>query len=56
MKNIKLTERETQIVQNLVRDEIYELEGCIESYKGKDKEEIENEIEACKKIIEKLGA
>lgn len=56
MKQIELTERETQIVKNLVRDEIYELEGCKESYKGKDKEEIETEIEACKKIIEKLGA
>lgn len=56
MKKINLTEREIQIVKNLVRDEMHELEVCIESYKGKDKEEIENEIEACKKIIEKLGA
>ena len=55
MKKIELEENEVGMVKAILQDQVYELECYVPTYNGKDKEDILNEIEKCKKIIQKLS-
>jgi len=54
-KQIELNEKEIEVVKGVLKDTIYEMECYIPTYTGKDKEELEKEIDSCKNILLKLG-